>query len=54
MTDTPLGANWALNHVGMVVTDRNATLRHFQSLGVGVSVGPQPLLPHEPGHGSRD
>ena len=40
-----LGQNWVLNHVGMTVADRNAVLRHFQSLGVGVSVGPQPLLP---------
>ena len=47
-----LGDDWVLNHVGMTVSDRNATLRHFQSLGVGVSVGPQPLLPHEEGEGS--
>ena len=47
-----LGDNWELNHVGLMITNRNATLRHFQSIGVGVSVGPQPLLPHEPGEGS--
>ena len=47
-----LADDWVLNHVGMTVSDRNATLRHFQSLGVGVSVGPQPLLPHEEGEGS--
>jgi catechol 2,3-dioxygenase-like lactoylglutathione lyase family enzyme len=47
-----LGDDWALNHVGMTVANRNATLRHFQTLGVGVSVGPQPLLPHEEGEGS--
>jgi len=47
-----LGNNWTLNHVGMTVENRNATLRHYQSLGVGVSVGPQPLLPHEDGEGS--
>lgn len=47
-----IGDDWVLNHVGMTVGDRNATLRHFQSLGVGVSVGPQPLLPHEDGEGS--
>jgi len=47
-----MGEDWELNHVGMVVKHRNATLRHFQSIGVGVSVGPQPLLPHEPGEGS--
>ena len=47
-----LGQNWVLNHVGMTVGNRNAVLQHFQSLGVGVSVGPQPLLPHESGEGS--
>ncbi len=47
-----LGDNWELNHVGLMITNRNATLRHFQSIGVGVSVGPQPLLPYEPGEGS--
>jgi len=47
-----LGDDWALNHVGMTVANRNATLRHFQSSGVGLSVGPQPLLPHEEGEGS--
>jgi hypothetical protein len=47
-----LGHDWVLNHVGMTVANRNATLRHFQTLGVGVSVGPQPLLPHEEGEGS--
>ena len=34
------GDNWELNHVGLMISDRNATLRHFQSIGVGVSVGP--------------
>jgi len=47
-----LGDDWVLNHVGMTVANRNATLRHYQTLGVGVSVGPQPLLPHEEGEGS--
>lgn len=47
-----LGHDWVLNHVGMTVENRNATLRHYQSLGIGVSVGPQPLLPHEDGEGS--
>ena len=47
-----LGDNWELNHVGLMITNRNAALRHFQSVGVGGSVGPQPLLPHEPGEGS--
>ena len=47
-----LGEDWVLNHVGMTVSNRNATLQHFQSLGVGVSVGPLPLLPYEEGEGS--
>ena len=47
-----MGEDWELNHVGMTIGNRNATLRHFQSIGVGVSVGPQPLLPYEPGEGS--
>lgn len=47
-----LGENWEVNHVGLMVTNRNAVLGHFQKLGVGVSVGPQPLLPHEDGDGS--
>ena len=47
-----IGQDWELNHVGLMVTDRNAVLRHFQAAGLGVSVGPQPLLPHEPGEGS--
>ena len=47
-----MGEDWELNHVGLMITDRNATLRHFQSRGVGLSVGPQPLLPHESGEGS--
>ena len=47
-----LGQDWVLNHVGMTVGDRDTVLRHYQSLGVGVSVGPQPLLPYEEGEGS--
>ena len=47
-----MGDDWELNHVGLVIANRNATLRYLQSIGVGVSVGPQPLLPHEPGDGS--
>ncbi|XOV90663.1 MAG: hypothetical protein ACFHX7_12455 [Pseudomonadota bacterium] len=47
-----LGSDWVVNHVGMTIANRNATLRHYQALGVGVSVGPQPLLPHEEGEGS--
>ncbi|MEM7019674.1 MAG: VOC family protein [Pseudomonadota bacterium] len=44
--------DWQLNHVGHMVTNRNAILKYLQSLRVGVSVGPQPLLPHEDGEGS--
>ena len=47
-----MGEDWELNHVGLMVTNRDAVLSHFQNLGVGVSVGPQPLLPHEEGQGS--
>jgi len=47
-----MGEDWELNHVGLMVTHKNAVLRYLQSIGVGVSVGPQPLLPHEPGEGS--
>ncbi|MEC7076750.1 MAG: hypothetical protein VXX02_10220 [Pseudomonadota bacterium] len=47
-----MGEDWEVNHVGMTIGNRNAALRHFQSIGVGVSVGPQPLLPYEPGEGS--
>lgn len=47
-----MGEDWEFNHVGLMVTNKNAVLRYLQSIGVGVSVGPQPLLPHEPGEGS--
>ena len=47
-----MGEDWEVNHVGMTVSNRNAVLRHYQALGVGVSVGPQPLLPYEAGEGS--
>ena len=43
--------DWILNHLGMMVIDKNAVLNQFQSLGVGVSVGPQPLQPYEEGIG---
>ncbi len=46
------GDNWELNHVGLMAPNRDAILKHYQNLGVGVSVGPQPLLPHEDGEGS--
>ena len=46
-----MSEDWTLNHLGMMVTDKNSVLNHFQSLGVGVSVGPQPLQPYEEGTG---
>jgi len=46
-----MSKDWIFNHLGMMVTDKNSVLNHFQSLGVGVSVGPQPLQPFEEGTG---
>ena len=46
-----MSEDWTLNHLGMMVTDKNSVLNHFQSLGMGVSVGPQPLQPYEKGNG---
>ena len=46
-----MSKDWILNHLGMMVTNRNAVLNHFQSIGMGVSVGPQPLLLYEQGEG---
>ena len=46
-----MSEDWTLNHLGMMVTDKNSVLNHFQSLGAGVSVGPQPLQPYEEGTG---
>ena len=43
---------WELNHVGIVVKDKNRALDYYQSLGIGLSVGPQPLLPHMEGEAS--
>ena len=41
-----MNSNWELNHVGIVVKKKNKILHYLQGLGIGVSVGPQPLLPH--------
>lgn len=41
--------DWQLNHIGMVVQKKNRILHDFHSKGIGVSVGPQPLLPHMAG-----
>ncbi|URQ67878.1 hypothetical protein M9C81_06390 [SAR86 cluster bacterium] len=35
----------------MMVTDRDEILSYYQSIGLGVSVGPQPLLPYIEGEG---
>ena len=43
--------NWEFNHLGMMVTDRDEILNYYQSIGLGVSVGPQPLLPYIEGEG---
>ena len=42
-----MSEDWKLNHLGMMVIDKNAALDQFQSFGIGVSVGPQPLQPYE-------
>jgi methylmalonyl-CoA/ethylmalonyl-CoA epimerase len=44
-----MGNDWEINHVGMVVKSKNKILHYLQSLGVGISVGPQPLLPYVEG-----
>tara|TARA_Y100001970_G_C14046342_1_gene756544 strand:+ start:122 stop:1042 length:921 start_codon:yes stop_codon:yes gene_type:complete len=46
-----MSEDWTLNHLGMMVTDKNAALNQFQNLGLGISVGPQPLQPYEEGVG---
>ena len=43
--------DWDFNHLGMMVIDRDEILSHYQSIGLGVSVGPQPLLPYIEGEG---
>ena len=44
-------SDWEFNHLGMMVTDRDEVLQYYQSVGIGVSVGPQPLLPYVEGDG---
>ena len=44
-------SDWEFNHLGMMVTDRDEVLQYYQSVGIGVSVGPQPLLPYIEGDG---
>ena len=46
-----MSKDWNLNHIGLMVTNRNTVLNFFQTIGLGVSVGPQPLLPYEEGNG---
>jgi len=36
-------SNWEFNHAGIVLKDKNRFLQYFQSKGIGLSVGPQPL-----------
>ena len=36
-------SNWELNHVGLVVRDWNRVLDYYQSLEIGISLGPQPV-----------
>ena len=43
--------DWEFNHLGMMVTNRDEILEYYQSIGLGVSVGPQPLLPYIEGEG---
>ena len=45
--------NLRFNHLGMMVADRDEILHYYQSIGLGLSVGPQPLLPYEEGEGER-
>jgi len=42
---------WEFNHLGMMVLDKDKILSHYQTIGVGVSVGPQPLMPYIEGEG---
>lgn len=46
-------SNWELQHVGMVVRDVEKILDYYQSLGIGVSVGPEVLLPSPPEPGTE-
>ena len=46
-----MSEDWTLNHLGMMVINKNAALNQFQTFGMGVSVGPQPLQPYEDGVG---
>lgn len=39
---------WEFSHVGLVVSDKDKVLEYYQSLGIGVSVGPQPPGPALP------
>lgn len=39
---------WEFSHVGLVVKDKDKVLEYYQSLGIGVSVGPQPPGPALP------
>ena len=43
--------DWEFNHLGMMVKDRDEILGYYQTIGLGVSVGPQPLMPYIEGEG---
>ena len=39
---------WEFSHVGLVVRDKDKVMEYYRSLGIGVSVGPQPPGPALP------
>ena len=43
--------DWEFNHLGMMVKDKDEILSHYQTIGLGISVGPQPLMPYIEGEG---
>ena len=43
--------DWEFNHLGMMVKDKDEILSHYQNIGLGISVGPQPLMPYIEGEG---
>lgn len=40
-----MDSDWELTHLGLVVSDKNKTVDYYQTLGIGVNVGPQPPGP---------
>ena len=43
--------DWEFNHLGMMAENRDEILGFYQNIGIGVSVGPQPLMPFIEGEG---